>query len=387
MGASNRQRLAVYIDCPFVIVGEEVFAAEAFVCFLGALARECGGLRLLGREDSGGTPARFRLDPAIEFVPLPAYPVLTDVVSVIRSLPRTFAGLWRALDDADTALSLGPQPYAIAFALMAMVRRRKRVLGARQDFPAYVRHRYTGRPGIHLAARALEAVWRILARTSRVVAVGPELAQHYSRSPSVLETAISLIHTAEVEAGARAAQVRSYDAADLTLLTVGRIDAEKNPLLLPEILAALRQRDPRWRLIVCGEGNLITELARRIRQRGLAPFCELRGYVPLDRGLLDLYRRSHAFVHVSLTEGLPQVLFEAYASGLPSVATAVGGVRALAGCSLLVAPQDAAAAAQAVQRLVDDPALRERLIAAGLQRAARHTIEIQAAEVARFIAV
>ena len=64
---------------------------------------------------------------------------------------------------------------------------------------------------------------------------------------------------------------------------------------------------------------------------GLEEHAEIRGYVPIDGGLLDLYRSSHAFLHVSLTEGVPQVLIEAFASGVPVVATAVGGVAEAAG--------------------------------------------------------
>ena len=78
-------------------------------------------------------------------------------------------------------------------------------------------------------------------------------------------------------------------------------------------------------------------------------------------------------------------MIEAYASGLPTVATAVGGVRSLGDSSLLVQAGDAAAAAVAVQSLIDDEALRERLIAAGLERARRATIEVMAHELAGFI--
>ena len=53
--------------------------------------------------------------------------------------------------------------------------------------------------------------------------------------------------------------------------------------------------------------------------------------MPIDGGLLDLYRSSHAFLHVLLTEGVPQVLIEVFASGVPVVATAVGGVAEAAG--------------------------------------------------------
>jgi glycosyltransferase involved in cell wall biosynthesis len=377
-------RLVVYTDYLYRERGGQVFGERAFVRFLGALARELGGLRLLGRLDRGPGPAHYLLDDAIDFIALPHYQRLTQIGPVARSVPGTIATMWRALDDADAVLSLGPYPHAILLALMAIIRRRRLVLGVRQDFPAYVRHRHPGRRSLHLAASLLERCWRALALSVPVIAVGPDLAARYRRSPRVLDAAISLIGAADVEAGARAAS-RAYDTERLQLLTVGRIDAEKNPLLLPEVLALLREQEPRWHLIVCGEGDLAGALEARVAELGLADHCEVRGYVPLDGGLLDLYRASHVFLHVSRTEGLPQVLIEAYASGLPSVATAVGGVRALGDCSVLVGPDDAAAAADAVQRLIDDRALRDRLVAAGLSRARHATLEAQAGEVGRFI--
>jgi glycosyltransferase involved in cell wall biosynthesis len=78
-------------------------------------------------------------------------------------------------------------------------------------------------------------------------------------------------------------------------------------------------------------------------------------------------------------------LFEANASGTPVVATDVGGVRdALGGGArgLLIPPRDAGAAAAAVDRLRTDPALRARLVRAGLEYAAQETTEAQLARIA-----
>jgi glycosyltransferase involved in cell wall biosynthesis len=356
------------------------------VRFIGALARELGGVRLLGRLDHGPGPARYPLEQLVEFVPLPHYTRLTDIGGVFRSVPGTVARMWRALRDADAVLTLGPSPHAITLAALAVIRRRRLVLGVRQDYVPYIRHRYPGRRGLQFAARLVEAGWQVFARRRAVVAVGGDLAARYRHSPRVLETTVSLVGSADVEAGARAIERRSYTGNELVLLTVGRLEAEKNPLLLADILKLVRARDRRWRLVVCGEGELAGALSWRIEQLGLSAWWELRGYVPLDGGLLELYRQSHVFLHVSRTEGLPQVLIEAYASGLPTVATAVGGVRAMGECSLLVGPDDPHAAAAAIQRLADDCVLRERLIAAGLRHAAGRTLEAEAAAVARFIA-
>ena len=67
------------------------------------------------------------------------------------------------------------------------------------------------------------------------------------------------------------------------------------------------------------------------------------GFIPYGDELLGHYREAHAFVHVALTEGVPQVLYEAMGSGLPIVATDVGGISAaLAGGErgLLVPPRN-----------------------------------------------
>ncbi|HEX8714693.1 MAG TPA: glycosyltransferase, partial [Solirubrobacteraceae bacterium] len=129
------------------------------------------------------------------------------------------------------------------------------------------------------------------------------------------------------------------------------------------------------------------ELERRLAELGLSDHVELRGYVPIDDGLLELYRSSHAFLHVSWTEGFPQVLVEAFASGLPAVATAVGGVpAAAAGAALLVEPGDAGAAARELERIAADATLRDELIEAGIERARGGTLEAATAKLAEFLA-
>ena len=112
------------------------------------------------------------------------------------------------------------------------------------------------------------------------------------------------------------------------------------------------------------------------------------GHVPNGPGLFDLYRASDVFVHVARTEGLPQVLTEAQAAGLPIVATDVGGVRAGLGGgaeAFLVPPDDPEALAGAITRVASDGDLRAVFTELGLARARALTLERQAARVAAFI--
>jgi glycosyltransferase involved in cell wall biosynthesis len=178
---------------------------------------------------------------------------------------------------------------------------------------------------------------------------------------------------------------RSYDG-DLQILTVGRLEAEKNPLLLADVLARLAEADPRWRLVVCGEGPLEGALRDRLAELGVERLASLRGYVPIDRGLLDTYRESHLFLHVAWTEGFPQTILEAFAARLPVVATAVGGIPAGVGeAALLVPPGDPEAAARALEKLAREPGLRQQVTQAGLEHARASTLESASRRVVDFI--
>ena len=84
---------------------------------------------------------------------------------------------------------------------------------------------------------------------------------------------------------------------------------------------------------------------------------------------------------------MPQVLIEAFASGLPVVATAVGGVPDAAGAAaLLIPPADAGAAVGALLAIARDGELRSRLIAQGFERARAQTLDVEVARVTEFIA-
>jgi glycosyltransferase involved in cell wall biosynthesis len=378
-------RLVVYVDSVYREADGVVYGEIAFTTFVSALARDGITVTQVGRLDHGPGPAHYPLGADSGFVGLPYYETLTRPAGVLASLWQSLRLFWRALDGADAALLFGPSLHAVLFAVLTLLRRRRLVLGVRQDFPVYVRSRRPSRRWMHAVADALELLWRALARLAPVVVVGEELRTHYRRSRRVLAIAVSLISDDDIEAGELAAASRSYDD-ELRLLSVGRLDLEKNPLLLADVLLLLRREDPRWRLLICGEGPLEPALASRIAELGLSESTEVRGYVPLHDGLLELYRDCHVFLHVSLTEGVPQVLSEAFASGLPVVATAVGGVPAAAGdAASLVPPADPGAAAAEVARVARDRPLRERLIEAGFARARAQTLEHELGGIARFL--
>ena len=267
---------------------------------------------------------------------------------------------------------MGPHPLAIVFAFMAAVRRKKVFLGVRQDMPVYTRSRHPGKRWMMGAAYVLEWAFRLMARVFPVVVVGPQLADNYRRARRVLALSVSLVGEDQIVDPHDAAH-RVWNGGELRVLTVSRLETEKNPLLLADVLARLREQDPRFRLLVCGEGPMEGDLRKRLEDLGVADHADLLGYVPITDGLLDVYRSSHAFLHVSWTEGLPQTLFEAFAAGLPGRRDRRGRRARLRSASRRCwsSPATPTAPAEQLKRLADDADLRGHLIESGRGARAR----------------
>jgi len=383
-------RLGVYADLVYRQEHGRISTDRAFILFVTGLAPRLGEVVVFGRLDpQPGTSDYVLPQDGVRFVPLPHYPKVTAVRKLVRVLRRTGKTFESELSSIDAVWIFGPYPVSMVLARICQRRHVPFALGIRQDFPSYVRNRLPSRRWLWAVpvAEAFEQAFRLVAHRVPTVAVGSELAEAYAggRAP-VLAAGFSLVPAdAVVEVGD--ALDRSWDG-ELRILSVGRIDREKNPLLLAEILALLRAASPRWRLVVAGRGPLEVDLRRRADELGVADAIDLVGYVPAGPRLWNLYRSCNAFLHVSLTEGLPQVLFEAKAAGLAIVATDVGGVRGALDdgrVGLLVPPRDAAAAARALERIAHDERLRRGLVIESLARARDESMDRQLDRIAGFL--
>jgi glycosyltransferase involved in cell wall biosynthesis len=393
---SSPARLGVYQDGPFHPVETQEGRRIApdpvdapFLRFVREVAEQYGSLTVFARTvATGDVDPRLLLPAGVRVVDLPDYGNLRRLPAVARASVRTSVAFWRGLDEVDTVWAFGPHPFELLLVLLAGLRRKRVVLGVRQDTPAYFRSRLPSarwKP-VLAGVRVLDGLNRLLARRLPATVVGEAAAGRYrSRRGHVLAMAPSLVAAADVVS---TPPERDW-SGEIGLFTVGRIDAEKNPLLVVEAMAALeRDRSGRFRLRWAGVGPLAGDVRRRAEELGVGHRIELLGYVPFGPQLLELYRSAHMLVHVSLTEGVPQVLVEALASGTPIVATDVGGVgAALEGgrAGLLVPPADVQALTAAVFRLSDDAELRARLVARGLELARERTLEAEAERVANFL--
>ena len=154
------------------------------------------------------------------------------------------------------------------------------------------------------------------------------------------------------------------------ILCVGRLVAAKGPHVLVAAARQLAAARRDFRVTIVGAGPEEPRLRAAILEAGLAQRIVLTGALDQD-AVRALYAGADAFVLPSFAEGIPVVLMEAMASGVPCVTTRITGIPELIQSDdegLLVAPSDADALAAAIARLIDDPALRARIAVAGRRR-------------------
>ena len=116
--------------------------------------------------------------------------------------------------------------------------------------------------------------------------------------------------------------------AEKTIVSVGRLCAQKNQAILIDAFKKISDKHPEYKLIIYGEGPLRRELQNRIESYGLEERVLLAGN---KSNVMDYTKNAYAFAFSSDFEGLPNALIEAMALGLPCVSTdcSPGGAREL----------------------------------------------------------
>jgi len=201
--------------------------------------------------------------------------------------------------------------------------------------------------------------------TAHYVAVSEFVLERGVRTGRIPATKASVIHNGidtERFAAPKGGRRRAWP---LVIGCVGRLSEEKRHRDLVEAAAALVRDGNDLRLDLVGDGETRPPVEAQVRELGVEGrirFLGMRSDVP------ELLRGFDIFVLPSRFEGLPLTILEAMASGLPVVATRVGGVPELVEDGVngfLVEPQSPAELAAAIRRLVEDADLRRRMGQAG----------------------
>jgi exopolysaccharide biosynthesis WecB/TagA/CpsF family protein len=156
----------------------------------------------------------------------------------------------------------------------------------------------------------------------------PQLAEQIRFVPTWVDTG-RFYPVGEAQRQALRTQIAArwgLNASAHWVVSVGRLDTQKNPQLLLEAIARLQAQgvDVHW--LAVGDGVLHVTLQEMVQARGLTAQVRFLGLQsPLD--IADLLRAGDVFALSSAFEGMPMALLEALGCGLPAVVTDVGEVR------------------------------------------------------------
>ena len=322
----------------------------------------------------------------VTLAPLPYFP---GPRQFYPQLPSMLGRLRAWVEQCDVVHLRVPSPAAI-FAFRLARRRQKPVfLLVVGDYAALLPHLgYRGLKKTLFGAYVGFEEWALRHMTARALTFANGAAlrnKHAGHGARVIETRTTTLSADDI-----ATRIDTSNGAVIRLLTVSRIDPRKGLRAMPALVASLVAAGinatsdivgPTIGLIGDSEASAIQSAAAAA---GVGDRVHLIGPMALDR-LLPLYRDYDIFVLPTRPgEGIPRVLLEAMAAGLPIVTTRVAGITSLVAHEengLLIDDGSQEQLLAAVRRLVETPALRQRLIQGGYATARAHTLERQAAQV------
>lgn len=326
----------------------------------------------------------------VSLAPLPYFPGPRQFYPM---LPRMMGRLRAWVGQCDLLHLRVPSPAAI-FAFRE-ARRQARpvfllVVGDYEALRPHLPYRGLKRTLFHGYVAFEERVLRHMVTHALTFANGAALREkHQAQGARVIETKTTTLTRDDL-----ATRTDTCQGTPIRLLTVSRIDPRKGLRVLPAVVSALASRGHDVTLDVVGppigqlggtERDAIVEEAGR---RGVDRRLRLLGAMPLDR-LMSLYREYDVFVlPTGPGEGIPRVLLEAMAGGMPVVTTGGSGITSLVTdrANGLLVGGTAEAVAAGIEEIVVNGSLRRGLIQAGYATARTFTLEAQAATMMRAVA-
>jgi glycosyltransferase involved in cell wall biosynthesis len=216
---------------------------------------------------------------------------------------------------------------------------------------------------------------KFLPLCTEVAALSPRLAAEWSmRFPFLRSVSVLPLIIEGADATHSLDPLRSDNGADNGVETVfgfaARLEAGKGPLILLDALAKVNREKSLAVAKIAGMGPQLLEVKARVRELELRDACELLGHYSDPRLRSAFMNSLDVFVLPSFAEGTPNGVIEAMAHGVPVIASNVGGIPDIidADSGILVPPGDAAALADAMATLANDPKRRNEMGAAARER-------------------
>ncbi len=212
--------------------------------------------------------------------------------------------------------------------------------------------------------------------TDRVVVVSQKVGEFYS-SIGIPSRKITVIYNGvELERFTPQFDEKKGD----TIGFVGRIHPQKGIEDMVEVGERVVEKFPRVKFLILGEGPLEGYLRKEVERRGIKGNFLFMGYM---RNMNSFYEKIDILFLPSLREGFPNAILEGMASGLPIVATDVGGIKEVVREGVdgfLARPGDVDRMSECLLKLLKDEILRRKMGLSGRKRVEKFSIQRMAEE-------
>jgi glycosyltransferase involved in cell wall biosynthesis len=206
-------------------------------------------------------------------------------------------------------------------------------------------------------------LWTSARRARRLIAVSEATRQDLQRFYRVSEDGIAVVHHGVDE---RLLQL-DRSRTERMLLCVSTLHPHKN---LQRLVRAYARKSRDFKLVLAGMRGFHAEAVERtIAKAGVGEMVQITGWIP-RKEVYDLFARAHAFIYPSTFEGFGMPVLEALAAGIPTACSRIAPLEEVAGdAALFFDPESEEQISDAIDRVMDEAALRARLAAAGPARA------------------
>ena len=234
------------------------------------------------------------------------------------------------------------------------------------------------------AIMARHAVCTMAEKAKCVLSIGPALREKYI--PKAVPTLLSTNHL-----------LRESDYQPRTdnalkdpprILFVGALQRRKGLHILFSALELLRISQPRFELLIVGDGTQQHELQDLAKRKGISDHIRFIGKIAHGEALFNYYKNADLFVLPSIAaEGVPRVIHEAMAFGCPVLATDNGSVRwqLQDGAGIVVPPNNPLELKNAIERILQNDDLRRYLSERGYKKSLQYSLEKQTESISKFI--
>jgi len=242
--------------------------------------------------------------------------ILDRLINIFLTLKEIWENR-RILKDIDLVFAPFFEYVAFEFLLLKLIcKKAKFVVYVIGDYPE---SNYKKKKNLFLKNFLEFAQWLSIKLSSESWFISEYLLKKYGSKNSIV------IRSSSIKKENIVNNVKNF-TSPFILVFVGRIEQDKNPLLLPVILKKIQEKGFDIRLKIVGDGPLKEKLIEKINQLNLEKIVNFYGWVKDKERIFEILDESSVLLLPSIAgEGTPLVFFEAFSRGLPIISTSFPG--------------------------------------------------------------